>query len=407
MGMSASQCRLLSLTSRLSDLEYQAQSISNSKIRLSQNSEAAATEYAEALDKKKITVLSGYNASTGSMNYVDASAYNLTTYNAISTMDKQRFLKDSSGRVLVTSAVAGAFDSAHASAQNLHQTWVSQGGQNNPDSFTSWALWDHRDPSDPSVRDSIDQDDPRYEAFKGYYENIWSGLEKFLNELGYTSNPDANPHQEGLVGSGGTGGTGGEIDDVDLEDITAETNEILSDSSRQATVPPAIDINVPPPPVPPPINIDPIATSLNQEYIYDEAAIAYYTNVFNEITENGYVAPGDDNMQSEEWLYAQLQGGNIYLSEWDAKANNGAGDFVMISWTSGDTTLRTEVDDEGVAQAEAKYKVKLAQIESKDKKFDLNLKQIDTEHLAIQTEVDSVKKVIDKNIGRSFKAFDS
>ena len=328
MGMAASQMRLLSLTARLSDLEYQAQSISNSKIRLSQNSEAAATEYAEALDKKKLTVLSGYNASTGAMNYVDASAYNLTTYNAISTMDKQRFLKDSSGRVLITTGMALKYDAAVAQTNNLHQQWNNDEGQ-----FISVLLASHNPP--------ITEESPDYDKYKAYYHSEWTGEEWLLRNLGYTSNPDYENGSQFTYCAQGQG------------------------------------------------------------------AAAYYTNVFNEITENGSVTPGDDNMQSEEWLYAELQAGNITLSEWDAKANNGNGDFVDVSWTSGDTTLRQEVDDEGVAQAEAKYKIKMAQIESKDKRYDLNLKQIDTEHLAIQTEVDSVKKVIDKNIERSFKTFNS
>ena len=38
----------------------------------------------------------------------------------------------------------------------------------------------------------------------------------------------------------------------------------------------------------------------------------------------------------------------------------------------------------------------MSAIQNKDKKFDIELKQIDTQHLALQTEVDSVKKVMDK-----------
>jgi len=56
MGMAASQARLLTLTARLSDLELRAQTISNSKIRLSMNSAEAAEEYANALDQQKLTV---------------------------------------------------------------------------------------------------------------------------------------------------------------------------------------------------------------------------------------------------------------------------------------------------------------------------------------------------------------
>lgn len=49
MGMSSSNCRLLQITSRLVDLEKQAQEISNSKIRNAVRSEALATAYTDVL----------------------------------------------------------------------------------------------------------------------------------------------------------------------------------------------------------------------------------------------------------------------------------------------------------------------------------------------------------------------
>ncbi len=57
--------------------------------------------------------------------------------------------------------------------------------------------------------------------------------------------------------------------------------------------------------------------------------------------------------------------------------------------------------------AEAIFNQKAASIEHSDKIYDLSLNNINTEHTAIQTEIDSVKKVIDKNIERSYKIFDA
>lgn len=57
--------------------------------------------------------------------------------------------------------------------------------------------------------------------------------------------------------------------------------------------------------------------------------------------------------------------------------------------------------------AEADFNAHAAQLEAQDKLYDLELKNIDTEHNACQTEIESVKKVIDKNIERSFKIFDA
>jgi hypothetical protein len=42
-------------------------------------------------------------------------------------------------------------------------------------------------------------------------------------------------------------------------------------------------------------------------------------------------------------------------------------------------------------------------IKQKDNMFDLQLKNIDTEHSALQTEYDSVKGVISKNLDRTMK----
>lgn len=48
---------------------------------------------------------------------------------------------------------------------------------------------------------------------------------------------------------------------------------------------------------------------------------------------------------------------------------------------------------------------KICIIQSEDKKLELKLKDLDTQQQAIQTEIDAVKKVIDKNIESSFKTF--
>ena len=107
MGLSASQCRLLCLTSKLSDLEYQAQVIDNAKINLDNLSSAASTDYENALEKQKLTV---YNSNTNA--YIDASAKNLTTYGAISSTDKQRIITDSAGRIIISTTMASDYTEA-------------------------------------------------------------------------------------------------------------------------------------------------------------------------------------------------------------------------------------------------------------------------------------------------------
>ena len=54
---------------------------------------------------------------------------------------------------------------------------------------------------------------------------------------------------------------------------------------------------------------------------------------------------------------------------------------------------------------EAKYTEDMLIIKNQDNKIDLQLKKLDTEHTALQTEYDSLKNVIDKNIEKSFNMF--
>jgi len=55
MGMSASQARLLAITSRINDIEFKSQQVSNIKIRLADESEQVANAYTKALNKQKLS----------------------------------------------------------------------------------------------------------------------------------------------------------------------------------------------------------------------------------------------------------------------------------------------------------------------------------------------------------------
>jgi len=56
-------------------------------------------------------------------------------------------------------------------------------------------------------------------------------------------------------------------------------------------------------------------------------------------------------------------------------------------------------------KAEAEYEHELDIINRKDTKFDQDLSKLETERTSITTEVDSIKKVRDDNIERTFGIF--
>jgi predicted nuclease with TOPRIM domain len=68
-------------------------------------------------------------------------------------------------------------------------------------------------------------------------------------------------------------------------------------------------------------------------------------------------------------------------------------------------TETTSIDKTALAKAEAKYEHDLEEINKKDKKFDLSLSKLESERTALTTEYDSVKKVIQDNIERTFGIF--
>ncbi len=125
----------------------------------------------------------------------------------------------------------------------------------------------------------------------------------------------------------------------------------------------------------------------------------HYTNIYNKMC-GGYKLIGEKESSDTNWMNAQIQSGNILLEQYKD------GEWVSASWYANDDIVE-EMDDSDVAQAESEYDAAMAKIKTKDSRYDLQLKNIDTEHSALQTEVDSVKKVIEKNIDRNFKIFDA
>ena len=75
--MSASQARLLSITSRMNDIELRSQQISNTKIRLADESEQVANDYTTALNKSKLTYT---DYSSGQAQQVDLTPKNLSEF---------------------------------------------------------------------------------------------------------------------------------------------------------------------------------------------------------------------------------------------------------------------------------------------------------------------------------------
>ncbi len=129
------------------------------------------------------------------------------------------------------------------------------------------------------------------------------------------------------------------------------------------------------------------------------AKAQWYTNLFNRMKDGGYQVLQDGLASSSEWIQFAFENGIITLEQVDSKyAWN-----TLIYSSCSDITEQT--DSAAIAIAEAEYNAAMNKIENKDKMYDLELKNIDTEHNSLETEYESIKSAIDKNIERTFKIY--
>ncbi len=114
---------------------------------------------------------------------------------------------------------------------------------------------------------------------------------------------------------------------------------------------------------------------------------------------NGEVPTGITPAALEEGL----RNGSIYL-QYINNPESPEPPTGVVDWRS-NTALHDRLYTEDDEAAAAMYEAESAALHSKDKKLEVELKNIEIQHSAVQTEIDAVKKVIDKNIEKSFKTF--
>ena len=188
-----------------------------------------------------------------------------------------------------------------------------------------------------------------------------------------------------------------------------------------------------------------LGLSANQAYQYDDPTKAqWYTNLwyringqstdntgsknyssFNisdgirEAKDGKKILPDDTSLlNSSVWISNALSKGLVnieqaaYSNENMTVASN-ENPFIFnlhgITWSGKIYSSISEIvesdNNKAIAQAEAEYQRKTAEINAKDEKYQRKISLLDSEHNAMQTEYESVKSALDKNMQRSFKAF--
>lgn len=128
------------------------------------------------------------------------------------------------------------------------------------------------------------------------------------------------------------------------------------------------------------------------------AKVQWYTNLFNRM-KDGYAVLLDGLASSRQWIEYALESGLCTMTQ-----VNSENSWKSIGYANC-ADITEETDETAVTIAEAEYKLATQKIQAKDQRFDMELKNIDTEHTALQTEYDSIKNAMNENIKRTFKYF--
>ena len=153
----------------------------------------------------------------------------------------------------------------------------------------------------------------------------------------------------------------------------------------------------------------------NVEEEFDSSLFNYYASIYNQIRACGgctsidfYDGPNGDASNNTEWLQSMVQSGQFTIEIVTTDRSTGEVSLDSTSPSSDSClsyTPTSTIDNRALAKAEAEYEHKMKQIDKKDQKFDLDLSKLETERTALTTEYESVKKVIEDNIDRTFGIF--
>ena len=381
MGMAASQARLLTITARMHDVEYQAQSIQNAKIQLATQSDQIYQNYLEALDATTLTI-KDYEGNT-----IPANFNNLFGIDSVNTKDKYA-LFDDRGRLVVEDEIATAYNE-----------FKNSGAESDAYAFAMWMLNPNGcNPEDIDLTDAESSIAADTSNLSDKQAKLTKIAAEALNGLNSTDDLDFTYDKAGLEMA-----VEQFPDNKSLQEALDEYNG-LEKSYRYKLYqqnPEAI---------------------YNKQYgedgegYFDNNDFNYYVRMYNEIQQAGGCVSIDefngplngDASTDGDWLKNQLSSGKFSISIVNTDKKNGDISFSTTS-TATDSSLTetttSTIDKKALAKAEAEYEHESKKIDQKDKKYDMELSKLETEREALKTEYDSVKKVVSDNIERTFGIF--
>lgn len=392
MGMAASQARLLCLTARIHDIEFQAQAIQHSKLQLATQSDQVYEEYIDALDATTLTVNS-VNLNNGTTSLISATFNNLCSSRRIQAADGNIYaLRNRNGYLIVEDDIEDAYYNftqyGLSDAYHFALYMMNGGNVNHIGNLDNGEYLGAIENAELEIYNShYSVDETREDTLNVLYDKLYELVTRYAESPSdVTSIYDTNV----LYSNGSI-----EEQQEYKETLLAYRQELyrLHGSEIYETLE---------------------ADSRSSEE-FNQADFNYYVSIYNQIKACGgcvsiseYDGPNGDAANNSEWLENMVRSGQISI---DCVTTDKLTGKISLETTSPSSnislnyTTTTEIDATAAKKAEAEYEHKLKQINKKDQQFDLDLSKLETERQALKTELESTKKVITENIDRSFKIF--
>ena len=384
MGMAASQARLLTITARIHDVEYQAQAIQNAKVQLATQSDQVYKDYQAALDATTLT-LTAINPSSGEKSTIAATFANMfSAHRAVSATGREYVLKDNKNRVVVD--------------EDLYNRYLDFKDECATDSAYMFALYMMDKTESAAESDIWTAQHAIYEQVINSTDTISTSLKALRDELVALTQCDEPDSPYAIYDTNFLFTNGSDEDIQKYKEKLAQYEKLLygnySDqifeqlSNTTGTGETADD--------------------------FDKDMFNYYVRMYNVIARsNGCISIDDFNgfnsvaKHDSEWLKNMIESGLMTIETVSTDKN---GDISLNGTSpSSDENISyiatTTIDKTALAKAEAKYEHDMKEIDKKDKRFDLSLSKIETERTALKTQYDTVKNVAKENVERTFGIF--
>ena len=403
MGLAASQARLLSLTSRIHDVEYQAQMIQSAKMQLALQEDEAYRRYNDALDAQTLT----FQNLQG--NRIAATFNNLCGLGSISNniaTDKSYVFRDGSDRLIVPS--------------DIYEGYKEFGGTD-PYQFAMYMLTgketEELQTIESTFLDKISQKGDDDNIYKNYRKNIETLLMEILKDenakpLTTLSETDSQytqsvANQKNTIKSdiwnNGVNALSNYFNNEkipdSLKDKVESLDKFLQEYKYKVYIRDGKEIYG--------------ALGENEEH-FDQEKFNYYLRwaklIEQEVDIEYCTSAGDygkDIENDAELLNQMLQSGKISIDMVYLGRNGEVSDEPTSAASDSNIayTAKSSIDSTELKRAEAEYEKTMRDVQRKDKRYDMDLNKLETERTALTTEYDSVKKVIQDNIERTFKIF--